>query len=109
VAGEPLKPSYVYFVSYQGGAQLPRHADRAQCEYSVTLLVDHAPEPELSSPWPIHLHPQGGRVSVFQGLGDALFYRGRQIEHHRDPLPEGYTSSSLLLHYVREDFAGRLA
>jgi hypothetical protein len=109
VAGEPLKPSYVYFVSYQNGAELPRHSDRPQCEFIVTLLVDYAPEPELQAPWPLHLHLADGVVTVFQAIGDGLFYRGRQIPHHRDHLPAGATSSSLLFHYVRSDFADALA
>ena len=37
VAGEPLKPSYVYLASYLEGAELKRHTDREQCEFSVTL------------------------------------------------------------------------
>jgi hypothetical protein len=109
LAGEPVKPSYVYFVSYQGGAELPRHSDRPQCEFSITLLLDHAPEPELHSSWPIHLHLADGAVTVFQGIGDGLLYRGRRIPHHRSRLHSGATSSSLLFHYVRADFAGDLA
>src|SRR5579859_5213302 len=36
IAGEPLKPSYVYFGSYLAGAELKKHLDREQCEFSVT-------------------------------------------------------------------------
>ncbi len=38
VAGEPIKPSYVYLASYLSGAELKKHTDREQCEFSVTLL-----------------------------------------------------------------------
>jgi len=35
-----------------------------------------------------------------QGIGDALLFRGRYLSHWRDQLPEGYTSSSILFHFV---------
>jgi len=43
VAGEPLKPSYVYLASYLSGAELKKHTDREQCEFSVTLCLDFSP------------------------------------------------------------------
>jgi hypothetical protein len=108
VAGVPVKPSYVYVASYQSGAELPLHGDRAQCEYSITLLVDFTPDPDGASPWPLHLLTAGGRVTVWQALGDALLYRGRRLAHYRDRLPEGMTSTSILFHYVDRDFTGPL-
>ena len=109
IAGEPVKPSYLYFSSYPAGSALPRHVDRIQCEFSISLLIDYAPEPNGPCGWPLFLeHPDlpGGVVGADLGLGDALLYRGRQLAHFRDRLPEGHQSSSLFLHYVREDFAG---
>jgi hypothetical protein len=108
VAGVPVKPSYVYVTSYQSGAELPPHSDRAQCEYSITLLVDFTPEPDDLSPWPLHLSAADGRVTVWLGIGDGLLYRGRQLSHHRDRLLDGMTSTSILFHYVAQDFAGPL-
>jgi hypothetical protein len=108
IAGEPVKPSYVYLASYQSGAELPRHTDRPQCEFSVTMLVDCSPEPELESPWPIHLETPRGEVIVYQALGDGLAYRGRTLPHLRRVLPDGCTSTSLFFHYVRESFNGPL-
>ncbi len=107
-AGEPVKPSYVYLASYQPGAILAKHTDREQCEFSVTLCLDYSPEPRGATPWPLHLHKESGIVTVFQAMGDALLYRGCQLPHSRDPLPEGHTSTSIFFHYVREDFAGSL-
>jgi len=107
-AGESLKASYVYLASYQPGASLKKHTDRAQCEFSVSLCVDYAPEPRHATPWPLHLYKRTGKVTVFQAIGDALLYRGCQLPHSRDPLPDGQTSTSIFFHYVREDFAGSL-
>jgi hypothetical protein len=41
-------------------------------------------------------------------VGDGAFYRGREVFHYRDALPEGHQATLLFLNYVREDFAGRL-
>jgi hypothetical protein len=108
IAGEPVKPSYVYFASYQAGAILEKHSDREQCEFSITFCVDYAPEPELATAWPIFLHTKQGRVTVYQGIGDALFYHGCLVPHERYALPRGHTSTSIFFHYVRESFAGKL-
>ncbi len=108
-AGEPVKPSYVYFASYQGGAELERHTDREQCEFSITLCVDYTPEPESATDWPIHLETPQGTVIVYQAIGDALLYRGCQVPHYRKRLWRGATSSSIFFHYVRRDFSGPLS
>ncbi len=108
VAGEPVKPSYVYVASYQGGARLEVHTDRLQCEFSITFCLDYAPEPQLATPWPLKLHTKSGIVTVYQAIGDALLYRGRTVPHSRDTLRPGQTSTSIFFHYVREGFSGPL-
>ena len=108
VAGVSVKPSYVYLASYLGGAELRKHTDRAQCEFSVTLCLDFSPEPVLETPWPIRLDTADGTVTVYQALGDGLAYRGTQVPHYRDALGEGQTSTSIFFHYVPEDFLGSL-
>jgi hypothetical protein len=104
IAGRALKPSYVYFVSYLSGAELEKHTDRPQCDYSITLCIDASPEPEAESPWPIALETSEGEVKIHQRIGDALLYRGCEVAHARDRLADGLTSTSLLLHYVEESF-----
>jgi hypothetical protein len=111
IAGEPVKPSYVYFASYQPGSALPRHTDREQCEFSLSLLVDYDPNPDGPCGWPLYIEdptPPGVIGAANLGPGDAVYYRGRELPHFRDPLPAGHQSTSLFLHYVREDFAGDL-
>lgn len=108
VAGELVKPSYVYLASYQSGAELKKHIDREQCEFSITLALDFSPEPELATPWPIHLETSTGKVTVFQALGDGLAYRGTRLPHHREKLSQGQTSTSIFFHYVSEKFTGPL-
>jgi hypothetical protein len=108
IARAVVRPSYSYLAAYESGSELERHTDREQCEYSVTMCIDASPEPEAQSPWPIQLDVQEGALRVWQHVGDSLVYRGRYVPHYRDRLPEGYTSTSLLLHYVDEGYAGDL-
>lgn len=108
IAGIRLKPSYVYMASYLSGAELKKHTDREQCDYSVTFCLDFSPEPALATPWPIQLDTPNGTVKVFQALGDALAYRGTKLPHYRSKLGEGQTSTSIFFHYVAEDFEGSL-
>ncbi len=108
VVGESIKPSYTYMASYLGGAELAKHTDREQCEFSVSLCLDFSPEPELETPWPIHLETSRGQATVYQALGDALLYRGTGVAHYRRPLSAAQTSTSLLFHYVPRRFAGSL-
>jgi hypothetical protein len=108
VARALVKPSYSYVVSYQSGSVLERHTDREQCEYSITMCIDASPEPEAQCPWPIQLDVAEGTLKLWQFLGDSLLYRGRYVPHAREQLPEGHTSTSLLLHYVDDGFSGSL-
>lgn len=108
IAGEPVKPSYVYMASYLSGAELKKHTDREQCEFSITLCLDFSPEPKCETPWPIELDTPTGSVKVYQALGDGLAYRGTRLPHYRGVLGESQTSTSIFFHYVAEDFAGSL-
>ncbi|MGA8765126.1 MAG: hypothetical protein WB562_19830 [Candidatus Sulfotelmatobacter sp.] len=108
VAGLPVKPSYVYFASYLSGAELTKHTDRPQCEFSITLCLDFSPEPACETSWPVQLETPRGAVAVHQALGDGLMYRGTRVPHYRSALPEGRTSTSIFFHYVAADFDGPL-
>jgi hypothetical protein len=108
IVGEAVKPSYVYLASYLSGAELKKHTDRQQCEFSVTLCVDFSPEPDLATSWPIRLDTVAGTVTVYQALGDGLVYRGTKVPHYRSILAEGHTSTSIFFHYVPADFSGTL-
>jgi hypothetical protein len=106
IVGEPVKPSYVYLAAYLSGAELKKHTDREQCEFSVTLCMDFSPEPEHASPWPIRVDTPEGSATIYQSLGDGLVYRGTRVPHYRDILGRGCTSTSMFFHYVAADFSG---
>jgi hypothetical protein len=105
-SGALIDPSYSYVTLYQGGAHLPPHTDREQCEYTLSLCLDATPEPEAQAPWPLNIMTGEGALSIWQHLGDGLLFRGRYLTHWRQYLPEGHTSSSILFHYVDQCFQG---
>jgi hypothetical protein len=108
IVGEAIKPSYVYSASYLGGAELKKHIDRQQCEFSVTLCLDFSPEPKMATSWPILLDTKESTVTVYQALGDGLVYRGTRLPHYRKVLAAGHMSTSIFFHYVPADFSGPL-
>lgn len=108
ITGLNIKPSYVYLACYLQGASLPRHVDRQQCEYSISLCLDYGPEPKGPTGWPLWLDTAKGAVAAHQSLGDALFYRGCLLPHFRTQFTSGEFSTSLFLHYVDEHFTGPL-
>ena len=112
IAGEPVKPSYVYFAAYQPGAVLSPHLDRPQCQFSLSFLVDYTPEPTDVSDWPLFLKKVDAPESptaVYLGVGDGVVYKGCELLHYRDALPENHFSTSLFFHFVPKDFDGDLA
>ena len=110
IAGERVKASFSFFASYHRGSMLPPHRDREQCEYSISILLDHSPEPEDLSPWPIYLQPPGAQAAlpVSIGAGDAVLYRGREVLHYRDRLTDAEYCSFWFFFYVPESFSGSL-
>ncbi len=107
VVGRPVTPAYSYSMTYQAGAELAPHIDREQCEYTVSLFLEGTAE-QAWQPWPLWLRVNGDPVAVRQLPGDALVFAGRRLSHWRERLPDGCTSTSLLLHYVDETFTGSL-
>jgi hypothetical protein len=110
IAGRPVEPSFSFFFSYIEGAALEPHKDRAQAEFSISLQIDHSPEPAAQSGgtgWPLWFSFDDGRsVAADLRIGDAVLYHGRALTHHRGALPAGQRSSVLVLEYVPEDFRG---
>lgn len=110
IAGERLKPSFPFFASYHAGSTLPIHRDREQCEYSMSILVDYSPEPADLSPWPLFVQPPGATSAtpVNMGIGDGVFYYGREVLHYRETLTRPESCSCWFFFYVPEGFEGPL-
>jgi hypothetical protein len=106
----PIKPAYSYAWLYGRGSEMPRHTDRMQCRYTVSLLVDYAPALDGPSPWPLLIWPRhrDAAVEIRQSIGDALLFCGEELRHARPVFTMGERSVSLLLHYVDAVREGRL-
>jgi hypothetical protein len=97
--GLKLNPTYSYARFYKPGEKLKPHTDRRECEISATITLGFD-----GNLWPIWLsestdskdNPREYRVE----LGDALIYRGMEINHWRQPYKEGNWQCQVFLHYV---------
>ncbi|MGB1192405.1 MAG: hypothetical protein ACPG3T_05740, partial [Pseudomonadales bacterium] len=109
ITGEELQASYAYLGCYLGGAVLERHIDRAQCQYNLSIVFDMSDEEDnLVEPWPIYLQVKNKPVAVNLEVGSGLLYRGTDIEHWRDKLPEGHRAIVCFYHFVSPNFDGSL-
>ena len=93
--GLNLIPTYSYARIYKKGDVLKRHKDRYSCEVSMTMNLG-------GDPWPIYLEPSGKTdkegVKIDLEPGDALIYRGCEVEHWREAF-EGENCGQVFLHY----------
>jgi hypothetical protein len=94
---EELLPTYAYARLYSNGDILEKHTDRPACEISVTIQLGRT----HNYTWPIHM----GSMEYMMNEGDAIIYKGCEIEHWRNKCdgPEGYLSGQVFLHYVRKN------
>lgn len=93
-----LFPTYSYFRVYKRGDILVKHKDRPSCEFSVTLCLGY----EAAKPWPLLIEGLEGVRSIELAPGDALYYRGTECTHWREPM-EGERMAQVFLHYVDQD------
>jgi hypothetical protein len=106
VVGTPVKPSYSFISLYENGAELKPHHDREQCVYNISLALDYGAAKEWI--WPMRLERDGKIHHANLCPGDAVLFLGREMLHSRSKLVEADSSIIMLLHYVPEDFTGRL-
>ncbi len=112
-AQRPVKPSYTKVSLYDGGAQLSKHRDREQCEYTISLMIFHnAGQSDGAGicEWPLQIWPSDTEenLSLRQSVGDVILFKGRQVAHGRPPLGLRQHCCTLLLHYVDREFNGTL-
>ena len=110
LVGKKLEPTYTYISFYTRGADLPPHTDHADCEYTVSLLLDK-PNGTI---WPLYLHtiPEQqmykGRYDTKPKLdqclklnceaGSLLVFQGIQNIHFRESF-DGEFYNVVLMHY----------
>lgn len=105
--GLNLCPTYSYQRIYRQGQKLDRHKDRPSCEISATLCLgyDYSNAPD-GYEWGMYIEKSGevglkGK-EVYLAQGDAIIYRGCDIEHWRDKF-KGNIQSQVFLHYNNTD------
>lgn len=100
--GEDLVANYTYWRMYKTGDILERHKDRYSCDISVTVTLGYnCSNLEEEYAWPICLHSNGEDIEVPLQPGDAVIYRGTELEHWRDEF-KGLNHSQVFLHYNKK-------
>lgn len=94
--GTALIPAYSYLRFYTPESHLAKHVDRPSCEISATLTVGS----KATTSWPIYVESNGEPIAVELDVGDLMIYKGSDVPHWRERLPEGYWLQ-VFLHYVR--------
>jgi hypothetical protein len=98
-SGRSLFPTYSYLRVYQTGNHLKPHRDRPACEFSLSLAIGQEP---ASGAWPLWVRGPSGPGAVELQPGDAVLYRGMELEHWREPYA-GVRLAQVFLHYVDRD------
>lgn len=98
-----LLPTYSFARIYTTESRLSKHVDRSACEISATMTVGSR---NVNSSWPIFLESEGRAIEIDLSPGDVLVYRGTELAHWREPLPEGIWCQ-VFFHFVQE--SGRFA
>ena len=94
-----LHPTYFFERFYYAGQELVKHTDRPECEISVTLQVSS----NSDESWPIYfMCPDSTTKTVSMKNGDAVIYKGCDIEHWREPF-RGNNHAQVFLHYNLKD------
>ena len=100
VTGMKLAPSYTYYRMYLNGAILERHKDRPSCEISATVCLDwNDSNCEKRKPWPIWIKNNQGEIPINLEPGDAMVYKGCEVEHWREPF-HGNACAQVFYHYT---------
>lgn len=117
--GLSLFPTYTYYRIYRPGHELTRHKDRPSCEISTTILLGKLYNiKNLNYNWGMYvdkdsyntpLEADGNFIvgnnpgtMLKQEIGDAIIYRGCDIEHWRDPMQgdHGTYQVQAFFHYI---------
>jgi hypothetical protein len=95
VVNKELLATYSYLRIYTNGAELLQHKDRESCEYSVVICVEN-----FENIWNLNINDlSGNTIPILLNNGDALVYKGMEIEHWRNKFI-GNKFIVLALHYV---------
>jgi len=106
--GLKLNPNYTFWRLYEKDSELKKHTDRPSCEISATINlgsntsnVDKEVYPDYE--WPIFLKTKEGKeLPVKLNPGDALIYKGYELEHWREKFI-GLNNAQVFFHWCEKD------
>lgn len=109
VAPQKIKTSYSFASEYDRFSSLPRHTDRSQCVYNISLMLGSSPFGADLTQWPLYIERNGVTIEVALNPGDGVLYLGRRDPHWRNQMPPNLeTALGVFFHYVEKDFTGSL-
>jgi len=85
-----LYPTYSFWRMYAYLSDLKKHKDRPSCEISVSVMIG-----SCGTDWKFYV----GKENFNLKPGDAVIYKGCEVEHWRDEF-QGDWHSQVFLHYV---------
>jgi hypothetical protein len=98
ITGLSLVPTSSHFRIYRKGSKLVQHHDQPECCQVTASINIGSYLPDEYEGYPVYLedHP------FFLGVGDALLFRGHELNHSRDlfNLDEKYYQIQVFVHYV---------
>ena len=106
LTGLSLIPTYTYYRVYKPGDVLPDHKDRPSCEISATVTLGIRYIGKCDDyRWCLHSYVNGEKRYLKCDVGDAVIYKGCEIEHGRDKFDVDEYSYQVqcFLHYVKAD------
>jgi len=85
--GKKLHGTYSYGRLYRHGNVLEKHTDREASEYGVSVTTGIGGDGQ----WPFYIDD----TKVMLGLGDAVIYKGTELEHWREECQHDWHTISL--------------
>lgn len=86
-------PTYAFGIHYLPGGSIEPHYDRPQNELSMTLSLSVFPPESITT---LGAGEGDNARLIDLSINDALFYRGCEVCHFRNPLPEGHTVDQMI-------------
>ena len=101
-----LIPTYSYYRVYKPGDILKTHTDRDACQVSATITIGYRyNDKDDEYHWSLYGYVDGEKRYLNCEPGDAVIYKGCELEHGRDRFDVDKYSYQVqvFLHYVAAD------
>jgi hypothetical protein len=94
ILGQAVIPTYAFAIHYLAKGHIQPHVDRPQNELSMSLSLAVTPPGQGVSV--LRAGSSNSMERVDLEFNDALLYRGAEVLHARDPVPESHTVSQAI-------------